>query len=82
MLRIRALSGEPALRCPKCAAAKRPTKPSISKPDIALSQKPRHVCGVQPRTSRHCQAIVPSSVKVRSGAQWRRPVQPAKAERW
>jgi hypothetical protein len=38
---MRALRGEPAFRCPKWAAAKRPTKPSMQKPLIALSQRPR-----------------------------------------
>ena len=48
MQRMSTLSGDPALRWPKCAAAKRPMKPSMQKPLIALSQSPRHVKGRSP----------------------------------
>jgi hypothetical protein len=36
------LIGDQALRCPKWAAAKRVMNPSMQKPLMALSQKPKH----------------------------------------
>ncbi len=46
------------MRCPKWAAANRPTKPSMQKPLMALSQRPRQVEGSHPITSRHDLAVL------------------------
>ena len=80
--RISAFSGEPALRWPKCAAAKRPTKPSMQKPLMALSQRPRQEEGSQPMTRRHRRTTWPCSSMVNTHDQNGLPVQPAKMLRW
>ena len=78
MQRMRALSGDPALRCPKWAAAKRAMNPSMQKPLMALSQKPKHEKGSQPITKRHCWATWPCSSMTNTGDHMGRPVQPEK----
>jgi len=54
-VRMKALRSEPALRCPKCAAAKRIRKPSTQKQGMALSQKPQQDAGSQPSKRRLCE---------------------------
>jgi hypothetical protein len=78
MHRIKALRGEPALRWPKWAAANRPTKPSMQKLLMALSQKPRQVYGSHPMTRRHRWTTWPCSSMVKTRDQKGFPVQPAK----
>ena len=82
MHRISTLRGEPALRWPKCAAAKRPTKPSMQKPLMALSQRPRQELGSHPMTRRHCCTTQPASSMVKTRDQNGLPVQPEKMLRW
>ena len=81
---MRELRGEPALRCPapKWAAAKRPTKPSIQKPLMALSQRPRQEEGSQPMTRRQCGTTQPCSSMAKTRDQNGLPVQPEKMLRW
>ena len=72
-VRMKALRGEPALRWPKWAAAKRIRKPSTQKPDMALSHQPQQEEGSQPSTKRFCQMSVPSGPKTSMST--RRPMQ-------
>ena len=82
MARMRAFSGEPALRWPKWAAAKRPTKPSMQKPLMALSHRPRQVYGSQPMTSRQRRTTWPLWSIEKTHDQKGLPVHPEKMLRW